>query len=121
MTHDGWRRIPTVLKECDREYDFDAALEIEANCHHLEEGRPWRKPNNVLSNKKDNKAITSSTNRASLEDKVTFEAVGGSSKNKCLEQSHKKKYRVVKYMETVNTSKWPGWRWVNFYYRTLVW
>ena len=121
VTHDGWKRIPTVLKECEDEYDFDAALKNEANCHRLEEGRPWRKQANVFSNKKDNKAIPSSTNRASNEDKVTFEALNTSSKDKNLGQNQKQKYRVMKYNETINTSKWPGWRWMNFYYRTLVW
>ena len=126
MTRDGWKRIPTVLRECEEEYDFDAALENESNCHRLEEGRPWQKPSDVynnvpMSNSKESKSIPNCTNRTPQDDKVTFEAVTGSSKSKCLGPSQKKKYRVVKYVETVNTSRWPGWRWANFYYRTLVW
>ena len=119
-TRDGWRRIPTVLTECDEDYSFDAAIADDANCHRLEEGRPWRENHIPSANKKDSKSLSASTNRAP-DDKVTFEVSGCSSKNKSSELHPKRKYRVMKYVETVNTSRWPGWRWANFYYRTLAW
>ena len=118
--HDGWRRIPTVLKEYEEDYNFDAAIADDANCHRLEEGRPWKERPRTSSSKKDGQSLSASTNRTS-DDKVTFQASGGSSKNKALESHQKNNYRVLKYVEAVNTSKWPGWRWANFYYRTLAW
>ena len=118
--HDGWRRIPTILKECEEDYNFDAAINDDANCHRLEEGRAWTERPRPLSSKKDGQSSSASTNRTT-DDRVTFEARSGSSKSKALEPHQKNKYRVLKYVETVNTSKWPGWRWANFYYRTLAW
>ena len=117
---DGWRRIPTVLREHEEDYNFDAAIADDANCHRLEEGRPWREQSHSSTSKKDGQSLHTGTNRTS-DDRVTFEARRTSSKNKAIEQHQKNKYRVIKYVETVNTSKWPGWRWANFYYRTLAW
>ena len=122
-SHDGWRRVPTVLKECDEEYNFDAAVVDDTNCHRLEEGRPWREKSSLSSSsKKDDGNSSSITASKTTDDKVTFERSSRSSKyTKSVELKEKKKYRVIKHVETINESRWPGWRWVNFYHRTLAW
>ena len=104
------------MKECDEEYNFDAEIVNDASCRRVEEGRPWR-PHSP-SSKKEGSSINA--NKTS-DDKVTFERKSTSSKKKTLDLITQKQFRVIKHVETVNTSRWPGWRWANFYYRTRAW
>ena len=108
------------MKECDDKYDFDGSVAIDATCHRLEEGRPWRDATDLSSTTKENNSASDKGKKTS-ENKLTFETRRGSSKKETLPSSSKKKHRVIKYIETVNTSRWPGWRWVNFFHRTLAW
>ena len=110
-----------MLKEFEGEYNFDAAISDDVNSHRLEEGRPWRNPHRPESNFKDAKSLATDTTTRTSDDKVTFKAAESSCTNVALDSTQKNKYRVIKYVETVNTSRMPGWRWVNFYYRTLAW
>ena len=146
----GWKKVDTILIENDEggSYDFDAAVADDANSHRMEEGRPWgcqgtsqapwqrNQPNSSkLQLPKPTKPTANTTGKALTENKLCFKTkeLGidkrASSNNNAkavegattMSQPTKSRYRVTKHVEITNTSMVPGWRWVNFYHRTLAW